>query len=472
MKKILALTMAVILLLSVSVACDEKTDNDKSSVGNKKTQQKVSSTDKTSDTDKTTPDTNEDNGKTDPTTSGGSTTNNNTVKKSVIKDKNYGGKAFTFYFWYQPGEIIKKKVEAFNKEHNANVKIEGVAGSFAENISKSIASGKPYDMVTITQSNFPKKSPKNMYAPLNDYIVDSDYSKSGLNKSVTDVFTYKGKIYGAGSANSASPYVVYYNKEMFAESFSPTNDPYTLWKAGKWTWDKMKSMTFVDEASKIAALSRIDLNAWFNICGVSAIARNGDTYSSNLKSTEVKTALNSYWDMFNGTKPIMSRNVASFNAAYNTSKSIYIVNTIDAYETYAAGFKQGAPKYKLSNLGVVPLPAGMYKSGKYPAIINGGYGALKGASDPSVAACFAMFEGSFKYSASENTIPEEIYNAVYSEFNKGGFIGYNVGFLGDDISATNYIRMAGLQIAEGSTVDAAINAIHDNLSHLIQYTME
>lgn len=476
MKKILALTMAVILLLSVSVACDEKTDNDKSSVGNKKTQQKVSSTDKTSDTDKTTLDTNEDNGKTDPTTSGGSTTNNNTVKKSVIKDKNYGGKDFSFYFWYEPTEGIKSKIAAFNSKHNANVKIEVVAGSFAENISKSIASGKPYDMVSNHPQMFPSKNMNKLYEPLNNYITDSDYSsENGISKSATQAFTHKGNVYAAVSTRSVQPYVVYYNKEMFVNAFGLANDPYTLWKSGKWTWDKMKELTYVDAANTSAALARFDINTWFDICGVNAISRKGDSYSSNLKSAEVKTALNSYWDMFNGTKPILHKNVSTFTAAYNTSKSIYIIAPVEHYEAYAAAFKQGAPKYKLSNLGAVPLPTGMYKSGKYPARIERGYSSVKGASDPSVAACFALFEGEYKYTDLEKTLPDEVYNAVYSEFDKGGFVGYNFSFSSDDLtdtmSGSACIRSLGNKISGGSTVDSAINSVHNNLNDLIELTL-
>ncbi len=474
MKKIFLVMLAVVFMLTAFVGCN----GDKTSSKDKNSQSDVSSSDKTDNTDKTSSNNNSvdntsngtssDNtpsGNSGNNTSNGTSSNNNTVSKT----KDYGGKNFTICLRDVPTEEFKRTVAAFNQANNANLEIK-VEANYDQSIAKSVSSGKPFDIVAYYPDFYSPKFMESYFEPLNSYITASDYSKDkGINKTLTEMFTYKGKIYSAVSSKSVAPYVIYYNKELSKMYYGGVKDydPYELWKAGKWNFDKLKQLSHASPDS--AAFAVINLKDWLDIKGVNAISRSGDSFSSGLKTSNVKTALNSYKDMFYGSNPMMFYTVSNFNARSSRSSSIYKTGTVEEYAQILKGsnnpYTDDLPE---SNLGVVPLPEGMYQNGKYPAKISRAYSSAKGASDPSVAAYFALFEGKLESDINtSNAMPAEIYNAVYQQFANGGFAGYNYGFQYADSSATTYITSAGRMIAQGMSVDEAINQINDLLSEAI-----
>lgn len=477
MKKIFLVMLAVVFMLTAFVGCN----GDKTSSKDKNSQSDVSSSDKTSSTDKTSSNNNSNdntangttsdnassgnsgnnssNGNSGNNTSNGTSSNNNTVSNT----KDYGGKKFTICLRDIPTEEFKRTVAAFNQANNANLEIK-VEANYDQSIAKSVSSGKPFDIVAYHPTFYSPKFMESYFEPLNSYITASDYSKDkGINKTLTEMFTYKGKIYSAVSSKSVAPYVIYYNKELSKMYYGGVKDydPYELWKAGKWNFDKLKQLSHASPDS--AAFAVIDLKNWLDIKGVNAISRSGDSFSSGLKTSNVKTALNSYKDMFYGSNPMMSNNVSNFNARSLNSTCIYKIGTVSDYEKILKGsnnpYVDTLPE---SNVGVVPLPEGMYPNGKYPAKIARAYSSAKGASDPSVAAYFALFEGKLESDINNFTaMPAEIYNAVYQQFANGGFAGYNYGFQYADSSATIYIISAGRMIAQGMSVDEAVNEVNE-----------
>ncbi len=459
--------LAVVLMFTTCVSCD-KDNSGKTSGENKKTQQNVSSQDKTEKTDgissDNTADTPSTNNSSITTSNNNSstTTSKDTTNSSVINDKNYDGKTFTLCLYNIPNESFKATVAEFNKKHNANVEIKLVL-SLGEDVAKSISSGKPFDIVGYVPEWYSPKFMENNFESLNGYISDSDYSKDkGINKTATDMFTYKGNIYSAVSSYSLSPYVIYYNKQLQKDCYGTIkpHDPYELWRNSEWTFEKMQQL------SHAGGLNYTNIKVWLDIRGVSAVSRNGDSFSSGLKTATVKSVLNSYRDMFYGSKPMMSNYATEFNARSSKSPTVYRIGTVEEYEKILQGSNNMTiDDLKVDNVGVVPLPEGMYQSGKYPAKIARAYSSAKGASDPSVAACFALFEGK---NGNNSTMPREIYDAVYYSFNNlGGFVGYNYGYQCEESSGDNFIRGVGKMIAQGVPVDEAVNEINDSLTEAV-----
>lgn len=467
MKKIFTVMLAVVFMLTAFVGCN----GDKTSSKDKNSQSDISSSDKIDNTDKT-PSNNTDNVVSNNSSNNSSNNTPNGTSSPddiVLNVKNYGGKNFTICLRDVPTEEFKRTVAAFNQTNNANLEIK-VEANYDQSIAKSVSSGKPFDIVAYHPTFYSPKFMESYFEPLNSYITASDYSNTkGINKTLTEMFTYKGKIYSAVSSKSVAPYVIYYNKKLSEMNYGAVKpyDPYELWKNGKWNFDKLKQLSHASLHS--AAFAVINLKDWLDIKGVNAISRSGDSFSSGLKTSNVKTALNSYKDMFYGSNPMMSNNVSNFNARSSNSTCIYKIGTVEEYAQILKGsndpYIDDLPE---SNVGVVPLPEGMYPNGKYPAKIARAYSSAKGASDPSVAAYFALFEGKLESDINNSTaMPAEIYNAVYQQFANGGFAGYNYGFQYADSSATTYITSAGRMIAQGMSVDEAINQINDLLSEAI-----
>ena len=457
MKRMFLVVLSVVMMLTAFVAC-----NNDGQLGQNKSSQQNSSSDNTSS---------------------GKTNTSSLVDVTIPQLKDYGGKTFTFCFWQQPGDIMQQKIAAFNKSNNANLKVKVVA-NFCEEVSQSVVSGKPFDIVAYSDYFYSPSFMENNLEVLNKYILDSDYSVAvwgepyyssyiGIHKEATEKFTYKGNIYSVVSSYSILPYVIYYNKELSSKYYEDAKayDPYELWRNGKWDYDRLKQLSCISNFS--AAFDYIDLNVWLSINGVSAVTRDGDSFSSALKNSKVTSALNSYRDLFYGSNACMKNDLSKFNARSSKAETVYKIGTVEEYEELLKGPENASendlPK---SNLGVVPLPQGMTADGKYPVQIARAYGSAKGAADPTVAVIFALFESKYK---NNTTMSAEVYHYVYESINPAyfeGFSGYNGGFpvkTGDDMSVSDCINRLGKLIAEGVPVNEAVNQIESSLNNAIKY---
>ena len=397
------------------------------------------------------------------------------IEQSDLAKKDYGKKDFTFYYWYQINEITTRKINEFNSKHNANVKVT-IGTSFQEDIAKSIAGGTPYDIIANHAMYFPQSIFKNLYEPLGSYIKDVDYFDSanpqngGISKTLNESFTWNGKLYAAGSAKAVYSYAFYYNKKKFADA--GLEDPYTLWKEGKWTWDKLmeQGKQVTDVANTVGYLETPELHTWLTLNGLNYIKKTGENaFSENLGDKAVIASINEYRDLVLGDEPIcvMGGKQLSWYA--------YITYT-DAYTQIANQVRtSSAFGRKIDNLGIVPVPTGRIEGGKYATHCAQGYSAAKGAKDPTVAACYALFESRVRDSdvGSAIQMPAEIRNAIDDAFAKNGFCPV-LGFMDTEGTYASSVINRGVGyaiVSDGADVASTINTQRPILSSIITSTL-
>ena len=397
------------------------------------------------------------------------------IEQSELANKNFGGKEFSFYYWYATNEITTRKVNEFNKKHNAKLKIT-IGTSLPEDIAKSIAGGSPYDIIANHAMYFPQTIFKNLYEPLDSYIKDVDYfnaekpENGGISKTLNESFTWNGKLYAAGSAKAVYSYAFYYNKKKFADA--GLEDPYTLWKEGKWTWDKMmeQGKEVTDVANAVGYLETPQLHPWLALHGLNYIKKTGDsTFVENLNDKDVMAAINSYRDLVLGDEPIcvMGGKQLSWYA--------YITYT-DAYTQIASQVRaSSAFGRKVANLGVVPVPTGKIAGGKYATHAAQGYSSAKGAKNPELAPCYALFESRVKDSdvGSDLQMPAEIRNAIDDAFAKNGFCPIT-GFADTEGNYVNDLlnRNVGFAIVEnGADVASTVSTQRSVIAGIINKTL-
>ena len=396
------------------------------------------------------------------------------VLETELAKKDFGGQSFVFYYWYEYGDIIDRKINLFNKEHNAKVKAQIIAGSFEENISKSIAAGTPYDLIANHGIFFPQSIFTDIYEELGSYIDERDYfdaskpGNGGISKTVNSEFSWKGKLYACGSAKSIYQDVVYYNKLMFQNT--GLEDPYQLWKDGQWTWDKFVAMgkEVTDVANNIGFLSAVDLSIWWTMCGLSPVNHTGDTYTENLGSQEIITATQQYANIFFGDSPISVAKTGS--TAFNSGKAFTMVSSTDAYAACAeAAKKSGQFNRNANNLGVVPMPTGLAKDGKYPGHAAQGYSAAKGAKEPSLPCAYALFESRTSDTDLGTTMqmPADVRNYVEEEFAKNGFLGFSGLQNSEGEKSRPYLDKLGEKIRNGEDPTSTIANARNGLTRMI-----
>ena len=394
------------------------------------------------------------------------------VLETDLAKSDFKGQSFTFYYWYQYGDIVDRKISLFNEKHNAKVELKVVSGNFSENIAKSIASGSPYDLIANHGNYFPQTIFSDIYEPLDSYIDELDMfnadapENGGISKTVNEAFTWKGKLYACGSAKSVYQDVIYYNKLMFQNS--GLEDPYELWKNGQWTWDKFVSMgkQVTDVANNICFLSGVDLTIWWTMCGLSPVTMSGDTYTENLGSEEIISATHKFAELFYGDEPIMLTKYADITSG----KAYTGVGVTDAYSIYADAAKKSS-KFGRSadNLGVVPMPTGLAKNNMYPGHAAQGYSAAKGAKEPSLPAAYALFESRTSDSDVGSTMqmPAEIRNYVEEQFAKNGFLGFSGLENSEGVKSRELLDPVGTKIRNGEDVTASLSAVRSSLTRMI-----
>ena len=387
-----------------------------------------------------------------------------TKTKSELTNKNYGGKSFTLMYWYQPDDVVNRKIAAFNKAHNAKVKLEVVNDDLADALAKAIASGKPYDIVANHGRYFPQSIFKNLYEPLEGYIAEEDMYNSanhdnwGLSKTVNDMFAWNGHYYALGSAKSVYSYVLYYNKKMF--NAAGLEDPWELYKKGQWTWDKLVSMgKQVTEPGTTGFLYVDNLYVWDTFNAVSGIKYENGTFTEQLTDSRFVQAAQDYQNLYYGDSVI---GILPSGNPFKSGKAYMTMEVTDAYSLHSKNAKVSSAFGRgTSNLGVVPVPyTSLNSENKYPGHAAQGYSSTKGAKDPSVAACYALFESRYTDSkAGSDSFPVDVRNETDKLFAKNGYLGFH-GFR--DSSGTSYTDIINAKIGTALQGNANVTATMNN----------
>lgn len=161
-------------------------------------------------------------------------------------------------------------------------------------LSERILSGEPVDMVPYVNGVLPNGTANKLFQPLDEYydILEMDTSLWENMTDVIDMFEYNGSHYVLPYSIS-NPMLITYSRKMMQEE--ALDDPYTLYKEGKWNWDTMMDMmeTFVSNAPEDA--ERFGINGWFgraviNSSGQSVVSCDNGTFSNNIDDPKIEKA--------------------------------------------------------------------------------------------------------------------------------------------------------------------------------------
>lgn len=411
--------------------------------------------------------------------SGGIVVNETDIESELTK-KDYGGKTFKFMYWYTPNEYTKRKVATFNKVFNANLQIETVSDAPSA-LATAVASGTPYDVVAMHSCYYPSLILADVFEPIDGTYEDIDlYDSSkpengGLSKEIIDAFEWEGKHYTVGSSKSVYCYNYYYNKKLFSEA--GLEDPWELSQKGEWTWDKLmemgRSITDVSNDTQFFALPGIYKWLTYNCINIIKANPAQKSFTENLGSEKVINAVKYYQNM--GT----TGNKDQVSIFTKTGQSFYEGTTYsnmqvtDAYTQVAKEAARSTAFDKdVKNLGVAPMPAGPFNdTGLFPGHVPQGYAVGKGASDKSVAACYALFESRLTDTDSGEAyqMPTDVRAVIEKNFAEKPFLSQQFGF---QDSAGNNIQLIldnqlGKKIMEGADVASMLSSYRNVITRTI-----
>lgn len=235
--------------------------------------------------------------------------------------------------------------------------------------------------------NFPKGIISGMFQPIDNYIDMNDTIwqnvKAGMN-----AYSFGGKHFNLVTSVTAEEIVIYNKATIEANGLE---DPWELYKAGEWNWDKFKNMLqeFVDEDADQYGIDGFWAeNALLLSAGVPAVGTTDDGHLvSNLKDATLESAMNFQYDLFNAG---LVFNREQFNWSEQPAmmgdgrQLFYIIGP------YALDGKPETWSHKIDpeNVGVAPVPSPAGSNPYQAAKING-FALCKGAANPEGAVLFA-----------------------------------------------------------------------------------
>ena len=201
------------------------------------------------------------------------------------------GTTFNVFSWNPVTDVTDadKVVKKFETQTGITVKwTQGSYDTYDTKITALINADKAPDLI-----RYISPTPSRMYL-CQDLKTATGFDFKGdiWDKRVTTSYSYNGRFYAANLKNTLNqqPSVVVYRPSMIQRY--KFEDPYTLWKQGKWTYTKFKEICkdFKAEVGHNAWMTsaQVDL-LWFN--NIDLITFDGKQYKNNLSSKAVITGL-------------------------------------------------------------------------------------------------------------------------------------------------------------------------------------
>ena len=208
------------------------------------------------------------------------------------------GTTLTFYNWNPIKEFTGAEAVISKFEKQTGIRINWVTGGYDDYDSKIAAmvnSGNSPDIIRFRDANVHR-----MYL-CQDVKTATGYDFAGKiwDKKVSDYYTVKNKVYAVNRNDTLfnQPFVLIYRKSAI-EKYK-LDDPYVMWKKGKWTWDNftnlLKKYKTVSTANSVPWCTNMAID-YLYFTGNSLIKFNGSKFVNNIADTKVTNAIKKMCD--------------------------------------------------------------------------------------------------------------------------------------------------------------------------------
>lgn len=260
------------------------------------------------------------------------------------------GTTITIYDWNPISDYTgaAQVVEKFTKETGIKVKwITGSYDNYPTEVSGRIAAKKSPDVIRLGSG--PEYRFLSLTQPLS--VSGFDYSGSAWDKEVAKLYTVNGKQYAAAIKNTLfqDTKVYYYNRSYISQY--NLQDPYQLYKKGKWTWSAFTDMCkqFNKVSGKIGVVWAY-VQDYHSQIGVQHTYWDGTKYVNNMKNSKIVDA----WKV---VMPFISDGLSTKTyydeSVFSTGNALFNVNGYHGMRKSDHHFKD---MKAVGNLGVVPPP--------------------------------------------------------------------------------------------------------------------
>lgn len=387
------------------------------------------------------------------------------------------GKTIEIFNWNPATEYTEMSnlISAFEKESGCKVKWTVAAYSdYNVELAARIAANNAPDVIRFTGANVAELE---LAQPLSN--TGYDFSNAKWDQSLMEYYTVNGKCYATNTSNSfvCSPYLIAYNKDLVGRY--DFEDPYTLWKNGKWTMEKFVEMC--KEFNKITGVQGAQLykyDSYLLNCGYQGIISYKDgRYGSNMSDPK---CLSLWQKSYKWTEEGAFQHKNWDQVGFLNGKYLFM-------EVMAIHLRTANPYYSdlisTGSLGVVPWPTPIDSDssttyttfGEYEA-----YGIAKGAKNAEAVPYYLEYVLNSDNLKNKNgyfysTEALEVYQSVMSNKNRIMHTRYPDGQM-DSCSSIDPIyygvrsqtqaQLSTYVSSNKSAVDVFVNGLNSRLSAL------
>ncbi len=299
-----------------------------------------------------------------------------------------------------------------------------------------------------------------------------DFTDEAWDKKVMKDYTVNGVTYATSLNNThlGTVAMMFYNKELINRY--DYEDPYKLWKAGKWTWSKFIEMckTYKKEAKADRACVGAEWDNWIQLYGIAGpVGYDGNKYYSNLKDAKFLTVTQQIADLYHVDQLFhqgQAEEMDSGNVLFYAGASIYLRKN----NSYLGGLKSSGTLY------AVPMPSIDGQSKYYQSRFEyEAYAIAQGAKNAEAVPYFLRFfldgENYDLNSFFCNKQNLEVYNWCMNQENTI----WTTGFRSEDDTfgdgKTGVVALQGSQVksyidSNASMIDARVAKFNKLLSQL------
>ena len=190
-------------------------------------------------------------------------------------------------------DFFKDLLEHFREKHpEINLRYDYVARDYSRKVLTQIAGGTAPDVFFIGDAHIPVFAEKGALLSLDSFIKESKVNLNDYFPQAWESYSYKDKIYGI--SESFSPFIMYYNKEIFDEAGIGYPDE-------TWDWEK-----FLEVSKKLTKRDERGITTQFGVSGVRWLMLmmqaegkifNADKTKCIINSPENIEALRFYYDL-------------------------------------------------------------------------------------------------------------------------------------------------------------------------------
>ena len=289
-----------------------------------------------------------------------------------------------------------KAIKELETKYGKKVELMQAVGdqTWNQKVAAQVAAKDPIDVFYVNDEQYLNMYLKGYMAPVNDYV---DLTQPWHQISVMDDYLkFDGKYYAARV--TATPYVLYYNRNLLINNGYSADYPMELYNNGEWTWEKFVEICreCQDESANIVGLENMfdEVFQASNACRVVDFVDG--KYTLNIKSDATRKTLELVQDIFYSNK-ICGNGYVTGQSKFLKGRAVF--HGAYAYEesTFAGLKNSGSITI---DIGVAPFPVGPNNPDKKNFGDSSGFAIASGSDAPYTSGMLIDLIG--KYQDEEN----------------------------------------------------------------------